>query len=218
MTIARRPRAGLHRWRPRLAWLLFLGGLAMIGTGWAGLLSTGAATPDRGVIPTVAAGEVAALRGEAPPVTQPSMQIPLRFRLPSLGVSAPVVPVTVGAGGALQVPDNPGVLGWWQGGARPGSGGGTVVIDGHVDSSHAGPGALFHLRSLQPGDRVQLGTDHGSREYVIRALRSFPKTALPAEVFATHGQPRLVLITCGGPFNKRTHQYADNVVAFAVPA
>ena len=218
MTIARRPRAGAHRWRPRPAWLLLLVGLAMIGTGWSGLLSTVASTPDRGTVPAVTAPGAAALPGQTRPAAQPSMQIPLRLRLPSLDVSAPVVPVTVDPGGALQVPDNPDVLGWWQGGARPGSGAGTVVIDGHVDSAQGGPGALFRLRSLRPGDRVQLGTTHGSREYVIRALRSFPKTALPAEVFATNGQPRLVLITCGGPFNERTRQYADNVVAFAVPA
>jgi Sortase domain len=218
VTIARRPRAGAHRWRPRLAWLLLSVGLAMIGTGWSGLLSTVVTTPDRGTVPAVTVQGAPALPGKTRPAAQPSMQIPLWLRLPSLDVSAPVVPVTVDPSGALQVPDNPNVLGWWQGGALPGSGAGTVVIDGHVDSAQAGVGALFRLHSLRTGDRVQLGTAHGSREYVIRALRSFPKTALPAEVFATNGQPRLVLITCGGPFNQRTRQYADNIVAFAVPA
>ncbi|NMH99890.1 sortase domain-bontaining protein [Pseudonocardia acidicola] len=142
---------------------------------------------------------------------------PQRLRLPSLGVDAPVVPVGVAAGGALVVPDDPGVLGWWQAGARPGSGHGTVVVDGHVDSAVAGPGALYHLRAVRLGDRVQLGTDRGTQGYVVRALRSFPKSAPPPDLFAIDGPPRLALITCGGSFDRHTRQYADNVVAYAVP-
>jgi hypothetical protein len=42
--------------------------------------------------------------------------------------------------------------------------------------------------------------------------------ALPPEVFAVGGPPRLVLITCGGAFDRRTRNYADNVVVFAEPA
>jgi hypothetical protein len=41
--------------------------------------------------------------------------------------------------------------------------------------------------------------------------------ALPPEVFAVGGPPRLVLITCGGAFDRRTRNYADNVVVVAEP-
>jgi hypothetical protein len=133
------------------------------------------------------------------------------------GRGRPVVPVDVEPGGALRVPDDPGVLGWWQAGARPGSGHGTVVVDGHVDTARDGPGAFYHLRALRPGDQVRLRTDRGTQGYVVRAVRSFPKTALPPELFTTDGPPRLALVTCGGSFDQHTRQYADNVVAYAVP-
>jgi hypothetical protein len=41
---------------------------------------------------------------------------------------------------------------------------------------------------------------------------------LPETLFASGGTRRLVLVTCGGAFDATTHQYADNVLATAVPA
>jgi len=38
---------------------------------------------------------------------------------------------------------------------------------------------------------------------------------LPAAVFSTTGPARLVLITCGGPFNAAARSYQDNIVVFA---
>lgn len=218
MIATRRSRVPAQRWRPRPAWLVLLVGLAMLATGLAGWLGIAGATPDRGLGPAAAVHTAAPAPAAAPSTVQPTPpQTPLRLALPSLEVDAPVVPVDVGPGAALQVPEDPDVLGWWQGGTRPGSAQGTVVIDGHVDTARNGPGALYQLRRLRPGDQVQLGTDDGTQRYMVAAVRSFPKTALPPEVFATDGQPRLVLITCGGAFDQRTRQYADNIVAYAIP-
>lgn len=45
-----------------------------------------------------------------------------------------------------------------------------------------------------------------------------PKSALPVEdLFSRAGTDRLVLITCGGEFDRTTGRYADNVVAIATP-
>jgi hypothetical protein len=205
----------MRRTYSRLPWLVLLAGLAMIATGLVGWWGEAVATPQRGAIPPAALAAPAA--GTAAPPEVP-VETPQELRLPSLNIAAPVVPVDVGAGRALSVPDDPHVLGWWRGGARPGGGQGTVVIDGHVDSARGGPGALFGLRELRPGDRVQLRTDHGTHDYQVRALRSFRKISLPPEVFSTEGQPRLVLITCGGTFDQHTREYTDNLVAYAVPA
>jgi hypothetical protein len=50
------------------------------------------------------------------------------------------------------------------------------------------------------------------------AARDQNQAELPPEVFAAGGPPRLVLITCGGAFDRSTRHYADNVVVFADPA
>lgn len=96
---------------------------------------------------------------------------------------------------------------------------GSVVIDGHVDSAALGLGALFHLRDARPGDEVVLTNAAGwSTRYTVVARRTYAKTTLPAaEVFASDVGPRLVLLTCGGPFDQATRHYADNIVVYAVP-
>ena len=155
--------------------------------------------------------------GPSPAVTlQPP---PVRLRLPRLHVDAPVLPVSVGSDGLLDVPDNPRQLGWWSGSARPGPASGSVVIDGHVDSASLGVGALFRLRDVRPGDEIVLENAAGeSTGYTVMARRSYAKTSLPvAQVFATAVSPRLVLLTCGGAFDQATHHYADNIVVYAVP-
>ena len=144
---------------------------------------------------------------------------PRRLRLPRQHIDAAVQPVSVGAGGALDVPDDPRQLGWWTGSARPGAASGSVVLDGHVDSAERGLGALFRLREAQLGEEISVENASGTTtRYTVVARRSYAKTALPAaEIFAQDTRPRLVLITCGGRFDPATRHYADNVVVYAVP-
>jgi hypothetical protein len=141
---------------------------------------------------------------------------PRRLQIRALGVNAQVHPVDVGADGALGVPDDPQVVGWWRGGAMPGQPRGTVLLDGHVDSARAGTGALFQLAHLGPGRRVVVTTTAGTITYVVAARAVYAKRALPQQVFDQRGPGRLVLITCGGPFNRRTHHYDDNVPRSAI--
>ena len=77
---------------------------------------------------------------------------------------------------------------------------------------------MFSLRQIRPGDPLVLSTNHGPWHYLIVAVRSYPKVDLPAEVFTSTGPPRVVIITCGGTFNPTTRQYADNIIAYALPA
>lgn len=190
----------------RLPWLAVVAGVAAMVIAWA----PAAAAPAVGVVP-VPVPVLLPAPGSAPGAP------PQRLLLPGLGVDAGVTPVEVDPGGALQVPPDPDLVGWWRDGARPGSSAGTVVLAGHVDTRADGPGALFRIAELRPGQSVLLHTAGGELRYVVRAVRSYPKALLPPEVFARSGTPRLVLISCGGPFDVRLRHYADNVVVYAVP-
>jgi sortase (surface protein transpeptidase) len=127
--------------------------------------------------------------------------------------------VTADLHGALAVPDDPLVTGWWNASARPGAPSGSVVIDGHVDSATRGLGAFFKLGEVHPGDRVVVINSSGqSTPYTVVARRRYAKAALPArEIFTQAVSPRLVLVTCGGPFNTDTGNYLNNVVIYAEP-
>ena len=150
------------------------------------------------------------------PVSAPAA--PVSLTLPSLGIAALVEHVGT-TNGELGVPDNPAHVGWWIGGAQPGSPHGSVVIDGHVDSAATGPGALFAISQLHPHAQAVLATTTShTLTYTVTAREIFSKAAgLPPRLFTTTGPPRLVLITCGGPFDTTTRSYQDNIVVYATP-
>ena len=202
---------------PALTVLLGLAALVIAGTGLArdrpppgGFGATAALTPTID-LPMPASSHPPTRYGSAPAA-------PTRLAIPALGVQAPVVPISATAG-VLEVPNDPAQVGWWSASALAGAASGSIVIDGHVDSAATGPGALFHLTDLTVGARVIIATATGDqRRYVVIGRRVYPKTGgLPADVFAADGPPRLVLITCGGPFDHAAGSYLDNIVVFATP-
>lgn len=144
---------------------------------------------------------------------------PTTLRVPALGVVAPVVPTAVDGRGALGIPDDPRQVGWWSGGAAPGSPYGTTLLAGHVDSASRGLGSLVDLSRAPIGARVTVtGPDGASQAYRVVARRSYPKATLPTrELFRQDVPARLLLITCGGQFDRSTGHYERNVVVFAVP-
>ena len=86
--------------------------------------------------------------------------------------------------------------------------------------SPAGPGALFRLTKLHPGDGIFLTTvARQVLRYTAIGRRAFTKAdPLPGSLFAVTGAPRLVLITCGGRFDRSNRSYQDNIALFAMPA
>ncbi|GAA4559701.1 class F sortase [Pseudonocardia xishanensis] len=204
------------QWR---AVALLAAGAALLGVaGWLvlGREPTVSAVPV-GSVPTAARTvESGDLRPGAPLRIRAAGIVPVGLELP--GAAAPVVPVGTAPDGALVVPDPPQTVGWWAPGALAGSGTGTVVVAGHVDSRLAGVGVLAVLPRLAPGDPVVLrGADGRGVAYRVAARREFGKAALPADTFARTGAPRLVLITCGGRFDQGTRSYEDNIVVYAEP-
>jgi len=170
------------------------------------------------VAPSIVAGG-----GDRRPATDTSSvgaATPTSVRIPSLGIRARLKPVGIDVRhGTLGIPSDIGVAGWWRDGGAPGSESGAILVAGHVDSARSGAGAFFALHKARAGDRVRLLTA-GGRTYTYRvtSVRSYPKGAVPVGVYSSHGAGRLVLVTCGGPFDAASGHYVDNVVVTAVPA
>ena len=169
--------------------------------------------------PAPATTSRAAAPHSSPTVPPVPPGVPTRITLPAANVTASVVPVGTRPDGELRVPDSPRVLGWWVRSAPIGDPDDSTVLAGHVDSARTGPGPLAVLRDMKVGDRlVVVDTFGGRHDYRLAARREYPKYALPDDVFTVTGRARLVLITCGGPFDEQTGHYRDNVVGYAVPA
>jgi hypothetical protein len=153
------------------------------------------------------------------PVAEP-VAAPVRLTVPDARVAADVVPVGVAASGALQLPDDPRVVGWWSSGAVPGADEGSTVLAAHVDAAGVGAGPMSRVLRVPVGTSVEVTTADGATlGYVVVERRSYAKSGgLPADLFRADGPPRLVLITCGGAFDAASGRYADNVVVLAAPA
>ncbi len=165
-----------------------------------------------GVAPPGGTGAV----GTATVDTTAPGDVPQRLAIASIRVDAPVVPVSVTAG-QLAVPEDGQTIGWWRSGAAPAAGAGTVVLAGHVDTRGGGPGALYRLERLQPGQTAAVTSPAGTETYRVVARQVFRKGRLPADLFSADGPARLAVVTCGGSFDERTGTYDYNLVAYAVP-
>ncbi|MGZ4501626.1 MAG: class F sortase [Nocardioidaceae bacterium] len=137
-----------------------------------------------------------AARTGPPPGRSPATAPPTRIVIPRLGVDNPVVAITA-AGGVLEPPSDPQVLGWWSAGAAPGAATGGALVTGHT--VHTGGGAFDHLDALRPGDPVTIRTARGTIRYAVRSVTVYRKASLARharQVFSQSGPGRLVLVTC----------------------
>jgi sortase (surface protein transpeptidase) len=148
---------------------------------------------------------------EGAPLTR---AVPVRLRIPAIGVDSALMDLGLLPDGSLQVPPSGFPAGWYTGGPTPGELG-PAVIAGHIDWH--GPGVFFKLHELKPGDLVIVRRADGSQPtFRISRVALYPKDHFPtALVYGNLDHAGLRLITCGGSFNSQTGHYRDNIVAFA---
>lgn len=162
-------------------------------------------------VPAAAAQDVAAEGDPAQGRVPPPVQVGLVG-----GVTAPVRPVDVLPDGVLELPADPGDVGWWTASAAPGGASGPTVMAGHVRTADGGYGALAALFDVREGDVVEVTRADGETvTYRIHSRLSYLKEDLPPELFLAGGPHRLVLVTCTGDVDLDTGHYTRNVVVTA---
>ncbi|MEU0171416.1 class F sortase [Streptomyces iakyrus] len=140
---------------------------------------------------------------------------PVRLSVKAAGLDAVVVPVEVGDGGRLLVPEKGGTAGWWKDTAPPGSRQGVTVIAGHLDTRR-GPAVFAPLARAGRGDLVTVTTAAGPVRYRVTTVAVRPGAALPVAYLSTTGPHRLVLVTCAGPYQDDIG-YRDRLYVEAAP-
>ncbi len=147
--------------------------------------------------------------------------------IPALKVHAPVV-ATGAVNGFMTIPADIHTVGWFDG--TDVSGGtttsahmpwpgqpGVSLLAGHVDWAGEGPGALYYIGQLVPGDPIEVIGSNQKTTYwrVSQPPIVVSKADLPPDLFDESGPPKLALVTCGGPFDAATGHYLDNVIVWA---
>jgi hypothetical protein len=205
-------------------WMGAVAGLVLLATGCtAPAAPTSAAQPAAATpapvsaAPVPASGPDPAAIIEVPPPAPPA-PAPVGVDLPPIG-TVPIVPSGVSADGVAEIPEDIGTAGWYRFGAAPGDPVGMTVLMGHRDGD-GGRGALFRLAEVPVGSVVTVQDAAGApHRYRVASNESISKRVVPlADLFDRTGPRGLVVISCGGAYDRQAGGYQDNVVLRAVPA
>ncbi|MCC5475024.1 class F sortase [Streptomyces barringtoniae] len=141
---------------------------------------------------------------------------PTSFRVPSLGIDAPITAIGLDRERQLEAPpvDEPKLVGWYEGGPTPGESG-TAIAVGHRDT-RTGPAVFAALAQVKPCRLIEVRRADGrTAVYAVDRMKVYDKAGFPdKEVYAQTGRPELRVLTCGGFYTRRSG-YTSNAVVFA---
>ena len=204
-----------HRRRRSKRWWVAAGVLLLVAVGCLAVGLTG--NPRRLAGPAVSRPAPPSTTATTTPVAPVAVDrsAPTTLNIPAIGVSVSVSALGLNADGTVQVPTDFQQPGWYKLGPSPGQVGSAVIL-GHVDS-YRGPAVFFQLRSLKAGDPVDVNlADGATAHFVVSTVAMYPKVQFPAQqVYGSHGDSELQLVTCGGVFDSHTGSYLSNIVAYS---
>ena len=141
--------------------------------------------------------------------------VPVRLRIPAIGVDASVERTGRDKEGKVDVPKVSRNVAWFTESALPGQAGKTSVISGHLDDPY-GPAVFYKLRMLVPGDEVEVTYENGERfVFVVEAKERYAFDRAPVQkVFGITARRMLNLITCDGAWNAGQANYGQRLVVY----
>lgn len=141
---------------------------------------------------------------------------PVRLRIPEINIDVPFTePLGLDESGAVSVPEEYDVVGWYKHGPTPGALGPAVVL-GHVDS-YTGPAVFFYLGQLKEGSDIFVDREDGSTaHFVVTKMSRHNQNDFPTkEVYGDLPYAGLRLITCTGIYDRDNKRYTHNLIVYA---
>lgn len=166
------------------------------------------------------------VRGESAPIAESpaaplvreqwaGFGLPVRLRIPKIGLDAAIRHVGLTPEGAVDVPKNQDEAAWFDLSPLPGERG-SAIITGHYGWKGGKPSVFDDLHKLRKGDRVQVEDDGGMTvNFVMRENRRYDPDAEAPRVFDSgDDKAHLNLITCEGNWDEATGSYSKRLVIF----
>ena len=151
--------------------------------------------------------------GQFPPGSSAAIE---RLVIPAVKIDAPVVTKGIDKAGVMQSPDNGFDTAWYEFSAHPGFGG-NAVFSGHVDYIKIGKAVFWGLKDLNEGDVIEVYLVDGTvYRYAVNHKQQYDAATAPVDLIVGPTSVETVtLITCGGTFNRTTHQYDKRLIVRA---
>ena len=169
----------IHRLTTRAVWgyllaVLLLGGCATAGASDMSAPPAGTASATPSLTPHSHLSTYRSTR------THSETALPARLRIPAIDVDTRLEPLGLADDKSIEVPDQLGVAGWWEGGPRPGQVGPAVIM-GHV--SRNSPAVFSRLHTLQRGDEILVDREDGTTaRFVVTQQGKYRKVAFPSDL------------------------------------
>ncbi|MBX3052244.1 MAG: class F sortase [Caldilineaceae bacterium] len=145
-----------------------------------------------------------------------SQAVPVRLRIPAIGVDATIEPVGQDRNGRMDTPSLVEDVAWYAPGLAPGEIG-NAVLAGHLDRIGGAPAVFWKLGKLMAGDDIFV-TDSagGEHHFRVTAQEAYPYEDAPLdEIFGFGIRSRLNLITCRGRWDRSGQTYTQRLVVFS---
>lgn len=145
------------------------------------------------------------------------LDLPMHLSIPKINVQVAIEPVGLTPDGSIALPKGRDNAAWFKLGPRPGDGG-SAVITGHYGFWKDGGKTVFNdLSKLASGDKLYVKDEKSDTvSFVVRASKTYDQNAdAESALSSNNGQPRLVLVTCAGEWNKTSKSYSQRLVVFA---
>jgi hypothetical protein len=199
-----------------LAGLLFVGGLLV-----SDMILVEESTEQVVVTPSlqISAPEVF---DDAPPEAQPpEVAPPRRILIPDLNIDAAIVPVGMADAATMEVPDDIRIVGWFLFGSSPADTEGSTVLVGHRDGTKDPNGVFRNIGELKVDalievvDAGDVAWRYGIDAVDVMSVSDFAQRA--DRIFDYESEHRLILLTCGGSYQRSNGGYQSTVVVTATP-
>ena len=179
--------------------------------------ATPVSTPDAAATLSATAAPISAAANSASRQQPKQHGAPGYLRIPRIDIVPLIVPVGLNERGEMASPESYEQVGWWQFGAAPGDFG-RAVLAGHVDTP-SGKAIFYGIDRLAPGDEIFVGTaeaDSVELRFVVTGAALYHIEHVPVDqIFGSSTERELILITCGGYFDRDAGQYLYRRVVFA---
>lgn len=158
--------------------------------------------------------------GRSEPTRGPilSRSLPVRLRVPAIGVDSTLKKIGLNDRGEIATPPlvRDSHAYWLTVSPTPGQLGPATII-GHVDSAAYGPGVFFKLGDMRQRDKIYVTRSDGvTATFEVERVVEYSKSHFPTQaVYGNLDHAGLRLITCGGAFDSAINSYESNIVVYA---